>query len=79
MMQRYRLEFILYVPKPALEAIRSSLSEFGDGLEIADSCPDHHTRGKNLKINIDTDDPTAVFDVCAQFGRIKAIKVNEVK
>lgn len=78
-MQKYRLEFILYVRKVALEVIKSSLSEFGDGLEIVDSYPDPNTKGRNFKINIDTEEPTAIFDVCSQFGRIKAIKVNEVK
>ncbi len=79
MMQKYRLEFILCVRRSTPEVIKSSLSEFGGRLEISDSCPDPNSKARNLKINIDTEEPTAIFDVCSQFGRIKAIKVNEVK
>lgn len=79
MMQKYRLEFILYVHKPCLEAIKNSLSEFAEALEIADFCQGSDTMGKNFKININTEEPTAVFDVCSQFGRIKTIKVDEIK
>ena len=79
MMQKYRLEFILHVQGPCLEVIKNSLSEFGEGLEITDFCQGSNTKGMNFKINIDTEEPTAIFDVCSQFGRIRTIKVNEVK
>jgi dihydroxyacetone kinase-like predicted kinase len=73
------MEFILHVQKPCLEVVKNSLSEFGEGLEIADSCQHPDTKARNLKINIDTEEPTAIFDVCSQFGRIKSVKINEVK
>ncbi len=74
-MQKYRLEFMLHTPSASINTVKNSLAEFGEGLEITD-CPDMDTRGRNFKVNINTEDPTVVFDVCAQFGRIKSIKVN---
>jgi dihydroxyacetone kinase-like predicted kinase len=79
MMQKYRLEFILHVRHHGIEVIKSSLSEFGRCLEITDSSLPHHSGAKDLKIHIDTDEPTQIFDVCSQFGRIKAVKINEIK
>lgn len=69
-MSKFRLEFILHTPSASLKAVKNSLAEFGEGLEITD------IQDKNFKVNINTEDPTVVFDVCAQFGRIKSVKVS---
>lgn len=76
-MNKYSLEFILHTHKTSKEAVRSSLSEFAENIEIVD-CLDPDIRGKHFKINISTQDPTVIFDICSQFGRIKSIKVDEV-
>lgn len=75
-MPKYFLEFILHIYNTPVETIRSSLIEFGDGLEVTD-CQDNIARGKNFKVQIYTEDPEIIFDTCAQFGRIKSVKVEE--
>jgi dihydroxyacetone kinase-like predicted kinase len=75
-MYKYLLEFVITTYDITEEAIKNSLTEFGEGLEIH-NCQEQETRGKDYKININTEDPTAIFDICSQFGRIKTIKINE--
>ena len=52
--------------------------EFGESLEIAES-QDSSESGDNYNIKVKTEDPTIIFDLCAQFGRIRSIKVTEEK
>lgn len=75
-MNRYLLEFVLYIQDASAEMIKESIFEFGRDLEIVE-CDDAIVRGKNFRVRINTDDPTLIFDTCAQFGRIKSVKVNE--
>jgi dihydroxyacetone kinase-like predicted kinase len=74
-MQKYHLEFILHIQDTPVDTIRNSISELGELLEITD-CQDNVAKGKNFKINIETKDPTVIFDACAQFGRIKSVKIK---
>ncbi len=75
-MHRYYLEFILVVEGISIkEDLRNSIIEFGRDLEI--SCATGAPAGRELKICINTEDPTIIFDACAQFGRIKSVRVNE--
>jgi dihydroxyacetone kinase-like predicted kinase len=76
-MRKYCLEFILNTYNASAEMIKNSLSEFGEGLRVA-VCQDNSSGGEDLKISMNTEDPTVIFDLCAQFGRIKAIKIGEV-
>jgi len=76
MIQKYALEFILHIQNASEKMIKNSLSEFGEAIEIC-ACQDANQKGKDLKININTEDPTMIFDICSQFGRIKSVKVNE--
>lgn len=73
---KFRLDFILHTYNTTLEAVKSSLAEFGEKLDIAE-VDDNSQKGKNFKININTEDPTIVFDVCSQFGRIRSVKVGD--
>ena len=75
-MYKYLLEFVITTYDITEEAIKNSLTEFGECLEI-NNCQEQETRGKDYKININTEDPTVIFDICSQFGRIKTIKINE--
>ena len=75
-MHKYFLEFIITTYNITEEAIKNSLTEFGEGLEIH-NCQGLECRGKDFKININTEDPTVIFDICSQFGRIKTVKINE--
>lgn len=78
-MQEYQLEFILHTQDSTLETVKNALSEFGEGLEISEVLPENATKGKDFKININSQDPTVIFDICAQFGRIRTIRVDEIK
>lgn len=75
-LQKYKLDFILHAYNTSLQAIKNSLAEFGDSLEISESS-DPGEKGNNFKVSISTEDPTLVFDVCSQFGRIRSVKINE--
>lgn len=53
-----------------VDNLKNSLVEFGRDLDIS--------QGEGgFNIRIDTEDPTIIFDTCAQFGRIKSVKVEE--
>ena len=73
----YIVEFVLYAQGLSPDLIKSSLSEFGEGLVISMLPRGESEKGENFRIEIRTDDPTFVFDACAQLGRIKSVKVNE--
>jgi len=75
-MQKYLLEFILHAQNTTGEVIRNSLAEFAEGLEINQ---DINTKGKDFRVHLCTDEPTVIFDICSQLGRIRKIAVNEVK
>ena len=72
----YKLEFILHTHNGTNESIRSSLSEFGENLEIS-GCNEPDSKGNNFTVNLITQDPTVIFDICAQIGRIRQVKINE--
>ena len=75
-MLKYNLEFILNTYNTSADIIKNSLSEFGENLEIT-VCQDSNAKSKDYKINLNTEEPTVIFDVCSQFGKIKTIKVSE--
>jgi hypothetical protein len=93
-MHKYYLEFILNMQAVSLEALKNSLIEFGENLEISQLSQNNTKgkprpfcyegppnsekgRGKDFKIRISTEDPTIIFDTCAQFGRLRSIKIDE--
>ncbi len=75
-LQKYRLEFILHTYDISIEAIKNSLVEFGESLEVSDSTKSVE-KGNNFEISLNTEDPTLVFDICSQFGRIRSVKIND--
>jgi dihydroxyacetone kinase-like predicted kinase len=75
-MQKYNLEFILHTQNSSLEVVKNSLSEFGDSLEISELLLEDNAKGRDFKINMNTEDPTAIFDICGQIGRIRSVKVK---
>ena len=74
---RFKLEFMLQTLDASENALRGSLAEFGDEIEIKEEVSETEN-GKGFKVALSTEDPTSVFDVCAQFGRIKMVKVGEL-
>ncbi len=75
-MRKYYLEFILNTQTISLETMRNSIVEFGEDLEIFQQ--DSNVKGIDFKIHIYTEDPTIIFDTCAQFGKIKSVKINDL-
>lgn len=75
-MPKFKLSFLLHTYNTSLQAVKNSLTEFGEGLEISEVV-DSSQKGNNFKININTEDPTIIFDVCSQFGRIRSVKVED--
>lgn len=73
---KFKLSFLLHAYNTSEHAVKNSLAEFGEGLEVSEVA-DGTQKGKNFKIDISTEDPTLVFDVCSQFGRIRSVKVED--
>ena len=59
------------------QALKNSIIEFGEGLEILELPQESTVQSRDFKIRIYTEDPTIIFDTCAQFGRLKSIKIDE--
>jgi len=76
-MSRYCLEFILNMHAVSMETLRNSIVEFGEDLEISQLPEDNDDKARDFRIRIYTEDPTIIFDTCAQFGRLKSIKIDE--
>jgi len=76
-MHRYCLEFILNMQDVSMEALRNSIVEFAEVLEISQMPQDNTIKSRDFKIRVYTEDPTIIFDTCAQFGRLKSIKIDE--
>ncbi len=70
---KYSLEFMLSARSTSAGEITNSLLNLGDKLEVASCGSDE------FRISIQTIDPAIIFDTCAQFGRIKSVKVSETK
>jgi dihydroxyacetone kinase-like predicted kinase len=75
MITKYELEFILHAKDSSPKMIKSSLSEFGNNLVVSPS--EDNKEGHNYKVNMVTEEPTLVFDLCSQLGRIRSVKVKE--
>lgn len=74
--QRYKLEFTLHVYNTSVQAVKNALAEFGNEFNIQESLSKQE-KGSNFIVNMSTEDPTLVFDICSQFGRIRSVKIDE--
>jgi dihydroxyacetone kinase-like predicted kinase len=74
--QRYKLEFTLHVYNTSLQAVKNALAEFGDKFNIQESSGSQE-KGSNFIVNMSTEEPALVFDICSQFGRIRTVKIDE--
>jgi dihydroxyacetone kinase-like predicted kinase len=75
-MTGYLVEFILHLLTDSRSSLKGALSEFGTVLEICDA-EQPGQGGRDIKVRMDTQDPAAIFDIAAQFGRIRSVKVEE--
>lgn len=73
----YRLEFILHAKGASLKSLHNSLAEFGTELSVCE-CRDN-AQPCDYAITMATQEPELVFDLCSQFGRIRKVKVSELK
>ncbi|MFZ2357505.1 MAG: hypothetical protein WAW67_06780 [Candidatus Omnitrophota bacterium] len=76
-MIKYKLEFILSTFNVDKQNVRNSLLDSAEDLEIIEALDKEINGPEELKINLLTSEPTIIFDICSQFGRIKSIKVEE--
>ncbi len=67
----------MHTKNSSAKIVKSSLAEFGNDLVVS-QCQEEGERC-NYKVNMTTEDPTLVFDLCSQLGRIRSIKVQESK
>jgi len=77
-MRKYCLEFILNMQTVSPETLKNSIVEFGEDLEIFPLPQDNDAKDRDFRIRIYTEDPTIIFDTCAQFGKIKSVKINDL-
>jgi len=73
MITKYALEFILHAEGSSSKIIKNALAEFGSDLVVGDC--QKQGESCDYKVTMTTEDPTLVFDLCSQFGRIRSIKV----
>jgi dihydroxyacetone kinase-like predicted kinase len=73
----FYLEFILHAHDTSAQTLKNSLREFAENIEVIDFDPGMEDRGKDFKVSMKAQDPTVIFDICAQFGRIRSVKVQE--
>ena len=75
MITKYALEFILHAKGSDPKIIKSALAEFGSDLVVGDC--QKQGESCNYEVSMITEDPTLVFDLCSQLGRIRSVKVHE--
>ena len=73
----FHLEFMLHAHNTSMQDIRNSLIEFAQDVEVVDMSPEVASGGKDFKLNMRVQEPTMIFDLCGQFGRIRSVKVEE--
>jgi dihydroxyacetone kinase-like predicted kinase len=75
---QFKLEFTLHAYGTTAEGIRNALAEFAEAVVIA-LIPGDTPQGEDYQVSLTTEEPQLVFDACAQFGRIRSIKIEEGK
>jgi len=75
MTTKYLLEFVLHAKNSSPKMIKNTLAEFGSDLYVSECHP--ASESCNYDVHITTEDPTLVFDLCSQLGRIRSIKVHQ--
>jgi len=77
-MPGYSMEFILHTGKKETHStVKNYLVEWAQELKISECNQGDVSQGKDFKICLRAQDPTVIFDACAQIGRIKSVKVDE--
>ncbi len=76
-MPSYYLEFILCARKEDIQAIKDTLKDYVRSIEVqhSESCDQ---ASDELKVTLEAPDPTLIFDLCREFGKMKSVKVDEI-
>ena len=77
MPSKYHLDFILNAADSSTNTLQKSLECCADILKITQVVDENKQSGKNFAIQASTKDPTLIFDICSQFGKISSVKVDE--
>jgi len=75
--QNFLIEFILHTHTASEQAVKNALTEFVQRMEISESKTSAPAQGRDLAVSILTEEPTIIFDICSQFGRIRSVKIEE--
>jgi dihydroxyacetone kinase-like predicted kinase len=74
---KFSVEFTINVYGTPVQVLKDSLVGLGNDFNLQEK--EENGRGSIIKIHIHTNDPYLVFDTCSQFGRLKSVKVEELK
>lgn len=77
-MIKYSLEFTLHTYSSTARDLKTALTEFSQDLRVKEAGAPGQLGG-DFAVRCLAEDPTLIFDICSQFGRIKAVKVDEIK
>jgi hypothetical protein len=78
MIQKFRIQFLLHTHRCTSKEIRNAFAEFGENLLIEETASANEEEN-NFQVSLVSEEPTAIFDICGQFGRIRSVKVEEVQ
>jgi len=78
-MQKFSLEFILNASNTSEDLIMRSLMQAGDQAKVLRVPGQIGQDPESFQVRVSTGDPTLIFDICSQFGRIRSIKIDEKK
>lgn len=75
---KYNVEFTMHIYDSSSDELKDCLAGLCADLSL-DEGEENNGKGKIIKIHLRTDDPHLVFDTCSQFGRLKSVKIEEIK
>ncbi len=73
----YHLDFVLSAADTSSDVLKKSLEGCVDNPEILEMPDENSQKCKNFMIQVRTQDPTLIFDICSQYGKISSVRVNE--
>lgn len=76
MIQKYQINFTLHTHGCSSKEIKNAFAEFGENFLIEELASANQEEN-NFQVSLVSEEPTAIFDICGQFGRIRAVKVEE--
>ncbi len=78
-MLKYQLEFVLAAAGISEQDLLDLLKDITEEVELSVLPQQGGERSLPYKVTACVQDPTIVFDACAEFGRIRSVKIEEVR